>query len=273
MQSSPKAFILALVIVLLLLVGGAILVWRGIPVAAEKLASFVPVTWEEQFGEVVARSMAPAGQRCGDRAGAGLVQGIVEKLAASGPKSPYKFRVTVVDNPEINALAAPGGYIVVFRGLLEKTQTAEELAGVLAHEMQHVIQRHTTKALFRELSTSALLALILGDAQGAAVAVEAARQLGVLHYQRRDEETADREGLKLLEAARVDTRGMIDFFRVLERESPDMPAFAHYLSTHPRAADRISKLEKQAAAARYTPVALVGEGDYRSGIRAVCEAR
>ena len=61
------------------------------------------------------------------------------------PEPRYPFRVIVVNNPTVNALATPGGSIVVFRGLLERTENAEELAGVLAHEIQHVMHRHATR--------------------------------------------------------------------------------------------------------------------------------
>jgi Zn-dependent protease with chaperone function len=79
---------------------------------------------------------------------------------AAAPGSPYHVRLLVADSPVVNAFAAPGGRIVVFRGLLEKTGRPEELAGVLAHEMQHVVLRHPLEAILRQISLRALAAVL-----------------------------------------------------------------------------------------------------------------
>ena len=82
----------------------------------------------------------------------------------------------------VNAVAAPGGYIVIFFGLLEKIHAAEELAGVLAHEMQHIIHRHGTRMLFRERSTSMLVSLLAGSGGATEAIMESAHLLVVLGY-------------------------------------------------------------------------------------------
>lgn len=179
------------------------------------------------------------------------------RLAAAGPGSAYTFRITVVDQPAVNAFAAPGGYLIIHLGLLAATQTPAELAGVLAHEMQHVLHRHATRALFREISMRALLSLLVGDAGGLGQALETAGTLGELRYRRQDEETADRDGMKLIQAARVDPNGMVSFLRRLSREESDAPHSRAYLSTHPLTAERIKQMERMAAGAHYTPVALL----------------
>ena len=94
----------------------------------------------------------------------------------------------------VNAFAGSGGLIVVFRGLLERADTPEELAGVLAHEIQHVLHRDTTRAIFREASTGILVAALAGDVSAAAAfGVQAARVLGDLRYSREAEQEAARE--------------------------------------------------------------------------------
>ncbi|MDA2912290.1 M48 family metallopeptidase, partial [Nitrospiraceae bacterium AH_259_D15_M11_P09] len=83
-------------------------------------------------------------------------------------------------------------YIVLFKGLLDRSDSAEELAGVLAHEMQHVIQRHGTRALLQRASIGILLAAMTGDVSSAATfGVGVASTLGTLSYSRRAEEEAD----------------------------------------------------------------------------------
>src|SRR5260370_1392343 len=140
------------------------------------------------------------------------------RLPARPPGAPYTFRVYIVDVPVFNAFAAPGGTGVVFRGLLERTDSPEQLAGVLAHELQHVVQRHSTRAIVQHTSSGLLIAALTGDVTGPlAYGLEAARVLGQLRYSRDAEEEADTEGLKMLLAARVDPAGMIAFFKALDK--------------------------------------------------------
>ncbi len=247
---------------LLLAGAGAILVvWAlyfwGIPVLADQAAARVPVSWEEQLGREVVGEMAPANRRCADPERIGVLDQIVSALTAPGPDSPYTFVITVVNDPTVNAFAAPGGQIVIYQGLLEKTESPEELAGVLAHEMQHIVQRHATKALFREMSMSVLLAAAVGGASGLATVLDAAQTIGALRYRRRDEAEADREGMKAVQAAGIDSNGMIRFLNKLEESSGDMPRAAEYFSTHPLTSDRIEQLSRLAAQADYIPVPLL----------------
>jgi predicted Zn-dependent protease len=128
---------------------------------------------------------------------------------------------------------------------------------VLAHEIQHVVQRHATRALFRESSIRVLIAALTGNANGLAQALNAAGKLGGVRYQRGDEEAADRDGMKMLQAARIDPSGLIGFFRRLAQEEQSGPRIPAYLSTHPQTADRIQRLERLATQAHYTPVKLL----------------
>ena len=154
------------------------------------------------------------------------------------------MRVYVVNRPVVNALAVPGGHVVIFHGLLERTGTPEELAGVVAHELQHILRRHTTRAVIQDMATGLLLMALTGDVTGPlAYGLETARTLGELRYSRRAEEEADTEGMKMLLAARVDPAGMIDFFEKIGREEGRSRRPSTYLSSHPLPADRIARLK------------------------------
>jgi len=226
-----------------------------LPAIGGLLALRVPVAWEVDLGNAVADELAPADAVCDDPAVVSAVEGIVSRLAASLPASPYEFRVSVVDDTLVNAFAAPGGRILVMRGLLENSATPEELAGVLAHEMQHVQLRHGTRALARALPLQAAISVLGGSAGGAAAM---AGTMGALRYARRDESEADREGMGLLLAAGIDTAGMITFFETLEAEVGSTSPALTYFSTHPATEDRRAALSELAseASAPSTPIAL-----------------
>lgn len=244
----------------------------GIPYLADAAASRMPVAWEERLGEVVLNHLAPAGERCTDAARLEVLRDIVRTLTEAAPPSPYTYRVYVVDNPVINAFAAPGGFIVIHRALLKTTGTPEELAGVLAHEISHVVARHGTRALVRELSLRALISIATGDVSGLNQAIGAAGQLGALRYRRADEEEADRDGFAMLVAARIDPRGMITFLERLREERLDLPRGLEYLSTHPATEDRIAALRQRAAATHIVARRLV-PGYRWADMTGICGAR
>lgn len=237
-----------------IVLGGGIYVW-GIPALAGLAATHVPVSWEEALGAHVVESVVPRTKRCQSAEGLRALDRISAALLTSTPQSPYTFRITVANESDINALAAPGGYIVIFRGLLEETKTPEELAGVMAHEMQHVLHRHATRWIFRELSLAVLLSIITGG--GSSSTLEVARALGGLRYQRADEETADREGMRMVQAARIDPQGMVAAYAGLQQKAEKRGEPLIYLSSHPRTAERLARLKRIAAETRYTPIRLL----------------
>ena len=226
----------------------AIYLW-GIPLMAALVTPYVPVAWEESVGQSAVAFLAPPERRCGDPALGAAMSAIVGRLMATQPSSPYTMRVYVVNRPVLNALAVPGGHVVILRGLLERTRSPEELAGVVAHELQHILRRHTTRAVLQDVGTGLLLMALTGDVTGPmAYGLETARALGELRYSRRAEEEADLEGMKMLLAARVDPAGMIAFFETLQKEEGAQPEALTYLSSHPMPAARIARLKAMAAA-------------------------
>ena len=231
----------------------------GIPALAELVTPIIPTSWETALGESVVQQLAPIDRQCADGRLKDSVDGIVARLAAARPDSPYRFHVTVVDGPVFNAFAAPGGQIVVFRKMLQSAENPEELAGVLAHEMQHIYHRHAMKALVRDLSIAAIVGAVFGDITGiGALAVTAGRTLTTLHYSRETESEADREGLRLLQAARIDPAGMVRFFETLKKQT-DASGLPAYLSTHPDTEQRLAEMKTLAQATPTQPEPLLAD--------------
>jgi Zn-dependent protease with chaperone function len=251
---------------------GALYLW-GIPALAAVATARVPVAWEERLGRSAMAYLAPRRLVCEDPRRQPALDAVMARLDAAVPASPYTFRLFVVNDPQVNALAAPGGYIVVYRGLLERTRTPEELAGVLAHEMEHVLQRHATQAVIQHASTGLLLAAMTGDMSGPLVyGLQSARVLGQLQYSRRAEAQADAEGMQILLAARIDPGGMIRFFEALAKEDRQPAKLLKYLSSHPSPVDRLERLKALASAASGPPVPLLPGVDWND-VKKICAVR
>ncbi len=228
--------------------GGIVLIvfmWRiGLPWLAGELASTVPVEWEARLGSQIAGTLAPKQIRCDDPAArealdklSGALQGSLEKGRE------YKYDIILANAPVVNAFAAPGGSIVLYRGLVERMATPDEFAAVLAHEIQHVALRHSTRAIFRNFALQSALSLMLGDPSG--LLAQVTGQLSVMKYMREDEEEADREGMLLMARAGFDPRGMTDMLESLSHtpgmDSAEPPA---WLSSHPSPKARIAAIER-----------------------------
>jgi len=249
----------------------AVLYLWGIPALAAFVASRVPVSWEERLGRSIVTHLVPPAMRCTDKTRTRVIDEIITVLTAPLPTSPFTIRVIVVNDSTINAFAVPGGYIVLYRGLLEKTQTAEELAGVLAHELQHIFKHHVTQALIQHVSTGLLLAAITGDTSRAtAYGLESARLLGILRYSRQSEEEADAAGMRMLLESGIDPKGMIAFYELLTKSTSETSSILKYLSTHPSTGDRIKNLKSLVEQSQPKSVKLLKGYDW-SNIKKICQ--
>jgi predicted Zn-dependent protease len=178
------------------------------------------------------------------------IRAIGQRLArqASGPKYPYSF--SMADYREINAFALPGGPIWIHRGVLHAATNESQVAGVLAHEVAHIAQRHAAGQLTKNMMANlglGLLGAVLGNGGGATAAQTAAGFLtnGIfLKFSRDDEREADQVGLQLLRRAGWDGRGMVELFQILQREAKRNPGSVElFFSSHPSPQDRISRLQ------------------------------
>jgi predicted Zn-dependent protease len=210
----------------------------------------VPYAWEERLGRATYEAVTATSQPWPEGGATRVLDELGARLAAH-VDSPYTFRWVLVDDPQVNAMAAPGGYIIVFSGLMDRAETPEELAGVLAHEVQHVVLRHSVRGLIRSLGWRVILGLLFSGAGdfGAPVATWVER-LGGLQFSRQQEAEADAAGLQLLQKAAIDPHGMATFFAKLAEGTREPPAF---LSTHPASAARAEAVRAALAGAPPVP--------------------
>lgn len=189
-----------------------------------------------------------AEQEMVSRVGEELLAALDVQLAKQGRHNPYRdaFRFTLLADPQtVNAFALPGGQVFITAALFHALETEGQLAGVLGHEVGHVIERHGNKRmakeqLFQGLATAGGVAG--GDQQSARMA-QAAAQMVSMKYGRDDELESDKWGVRLTAMAGYDPRAMIGVMQVLDAASQGQSP-PEFLSTHPKPANRVAYIER-----------------------------
>ncbi|MFC4309106.1 M48 family metallopeptidase [Steroidobacter flavus] len=224
----------------------------------------IPASWEEQLGKTAFGQYQVQADVIQDPETAKLLTELTNSLTKTLPDSRYQFRFYVVRDPSLNAFALPGGYVVVNSELLLRADSAEEVLGVLAHEISHVTSQHGTRNLIASTGLFLTVQAALGDASGLlATLASAAPFLLSQKYSRGFENEADEQGFELLQRARIDGRGMVSFFDKVKAEEERMrkkvreqvgenagtvlTETPEFLATHPATDSRIERMREKAA--------------------------
>lgn len=170
---------------------------------------------------------------------------------ADGPRYPYSF--DVANRRDINAFALPGGPIWVHRGLIDAAQNEAQLAGVIAHEVAHVANRHAaeqmTKGTFANVGLG-LLGAFLGNGTGAQIAQMGAgfaANATMMKFSRDHEREADMKALRYMKGAGYDPRAMVEFLQMLRsRQGRDPGSVQTFFSSHPAPSERVRRLQQEA---------------------------
>jgi predicted Zn-dependent protease len=244
-----RAVTFPLVCILVLLVGTAFS--RPAVVAAITLMS---VEQEIAIGREVNAKMRKDVPELTDAGVRAYVRGITQRLVRVAPGPKYPYAASIANYREINAFALPGGPVWINRGVLHAAANESQVAGVLAHEIAHIAERHAADQMTKALATNfglGMLGAFLGNSGGAGAARAAAGLLAssmFMKFSRDDELAADRTGLQMLVRAGWDGRGMVELFEILRRESKRDPLQVEtFFSSHPAPADRIAALRSSVA--------------------------
>jgi predicted Zn-dependent protease len=216
---------------------------------------------ENRFGRAIMAQIRLSGQVVEDPLINEYINEIGHRIAAQANDGDHSFEFFVVEDERVNAFALPGGYIGVHSGLIEATRNEDELAGVLAHEIAHVTQRHIARSIHASqrqslLSTALMLgAMVAGVAGGSADVVQAGMAVAQgtaaqsqINFTRSNEYEADRIGINALADAGYDPHGMASFFEVMSRLQPASPELRapEFLRTHPVTTARIAEARNRA---------------------------
>jgi predicted Zn-dependent protease len=230
-----------------------------LPDFGDSSGSLISPAQEREFGAMFMRSIRAQTTLINDPHTVGYIRQLGDRLVTYSDSPGYPFTFFVVQDPSVNAFAGPGGYIGIHTGLILTAENESELAGVMAHEIAHVTQRHLLRAYESasqmSLPTAAAMiaAVLLGAATdpGAGMAAASAVQAGNIQHQlnftRANEKEADRIGIQTLGRSGIDPFGMPAFFERLYQSTRlygnHVPEF---LLTHPVTSDRIAESVQRA---------------------------
>lgn len=171
---------------------------------------------------------------------------IGKKVAAFSGRPDIPYTIRVIKKKELNAFAIPGGYIYLHTGLLDKIESNDELACIIAHEMTHIVARDGVHRLEKSLLYAIPTSILLGDGRHKAIqqAVDATFNLTMLKYSRQEELRADQFGVTYAYRAGYNPEGMIAFFRKLQKMgNTEFTRYFEFLQSHPDVEQRIKNVE------------------------------
>jgi Zn-dependent protease with chaperone function len=220
----------------------------GVPALATRIAPFVPLSAERLLGDAVdaqvramldtkkAGSAFECGSADGEAPGRAALEKLMRKLEPAAGL-PVALNVVAVRKDDSNAITLPGGHIYVYQGIIDKAQTVDELAGVIAHEMGHVAHRDGTRTIIQAAGLSFMFGMLLGDFVGGGAVVLGARALLQTSYSRDVEASADHFGVELMGKVGGDQRALgVILTRIGGAEHPGMKILLDHPDTEKRVA-------------------------------------
>jgi predicted Zn-dependent protease len=213
-----------------------LLFWWKYDEVVSWVASQVTIENEQKIGNSIFEQMKADVDIAEDGLPLETLREIGAKLTSH---SDYDYQWHLVKDPQINAYALPGGIIIVNSGLITAVDHADELAAVLAHEVQHVEQRHSLKSLINSLGWAAGMMILLGDINISTAVI--VHQLGNMYFSRDKENEADQLGVELLIAADINPNGMLLLMQRLQEVSGS--GVPEWISSHPKTSDRVERIK------------------------------
>jgi len=217
----------------------------SIPRLARPIADAIPPQWESQLGRTTSRTISQNWSTCeGD--GLAELDDLVERLMANTPTN-YQIRARVIDAEVINAFALPGGNIFITDELIEIMESPDELAGVMAHEIGHIVLRHPLEGMLSQMGVVLFLNMLTAGSTSDILGLGAT--IAVVSYTRDYETEADSFALEMLQSVNIKTTGYADLFKRLDAvekvaETEDMFGLESMMRTHPMSEIRAQQAEQ-----------------------------
>ena len=251
----------------------------GVPAFANWIAPMIPLRFEHVLGDAVdtqIRAMLDTNKvgaafECGGREGEAAGRAALNKLVGrleTAATLPIPVAAAALRSDQVNAIALPGGRVYVFQGLIDKAESADELAGVIAHELGHVAHRDGTRSILQSAGLSFLFGMLLGDFIGGGAVVVGAQEMLRLSYSRDVESAADRFGLDLMAKIGGDQRA---FGAILKRIGSSHPG-KRLLLDHPDTEPRVAAINALATATPASAKPLLESAEW-AALKRICAGR
>lgn len=261
-RHARRRWLVSLVAVLAMIATGIALVWYLEPQPSRAIAEMIPERTRQSIGRAVIEQFKAQGRECAAPAGRRALDKMMARLLAQEPDTDT-YKITVVDLPYRNAFATMGGQMVITAKMIEAARTPDEVAGVLAHEIGHGIERHPDAGLVRRLGLSLIFELFVG---GSGVLSGLTLQALDAGYTRQDERAADQQALRLLRRAGISQRGLEELFARGAKTEGGGNFALDFMRTHPYSSERLDTVRR---APPYRATAALDAADWRA-LRAIC---
>jgi len=209
--------------------------------------NLISVSEEKQLGDKFALEIEKQHKVVADPQVQSYIESVGKRLLTGVRKEEFPYTFQVVQDDSINAFAIPGGHTYVNTGLIKAAESETELAAVMAHEINHVVARHSTRQMTQQYGYSLIASLLLGN-QGelAKIAADMFGKAGSMYYSREMESQADFLGVETMYKAGYNPEGMVTFFRKLAAAGEKDPGkLAKFFSSHPETMDRITSIQQE----------------------------
>jgi Zn-dependent protease with chaperone function len=240
----------------------------GLPLIADRLTPLVPEAFERRLGEVADSQIKTmfGGKVCDNAAGQKAFVKLVTSIRESAGLD-TSVQSGVLSSPIPNAFALPGGRIYLFDGLLAKADNADEIAGVLAHELGHLKHRDSMRGLIRDGSTSFLIGLLFGDITGSSALIFGSRTLVTSSHSREAETNADGFAIDVMHRLGRPAKPTGELLlRVTGKEGKGLSI----ISSHPLSEDRLARMSREDRSASGPP--LLTSEEWRS-LKSICDGK
>ncbi len=238
------------------------------PITGEEQLMLISVHEDIEIGQKYAPEVEKQmGGKIADEGLQNYVDSVGQLIALVSHRMEWEYHFVALKDKSVNALALPGGYVFITRGMLEKLTTEAQLAAILAHETIHIVARHSSANISREIGIEILLSAVTSDETPQAVLTAAGltRQILGLRYSRKDEREADVAGLDYMVRAGYDPYGMVETMQMLQDEQ--RARSIEFFSTHPDPENRIVYLTTNIQTKYHNLEGLkTGREDYRRAV-------
>ncbi|MDC0303783.1 M48 family metallopeptidase [Flavobacteriales bacterium] len=198
---------------------------------------------EGRLGDLMMEMISKTETKVKSDSAAWIVHYANKRLCEANGVNPKRIKVHVVYNSEVNAFALPDSNLVVYTGLIAYCKNADELAGVMGHELGHIMEGHVMKKLVKEVGL-AMLGVLVGGNSGSEVMLEVFKTLTSTSFDRSQEREADNMAVEYMVNAELDPEHLANFLFRLSQEDESLPDYMEWVSTHPDSKERSADILK-----------------------------